>query len=199
MSTQAVIKERPILFSSEMVKAILEGRKSQSRRVIKPQPKGAWAAPGRTMCPYGQPGDKLWVRETWCLRATADHFEQGHKLFAKGDWLAGTYEFLRWDRVPMEVLYRATDDGRNWRPSIHMPRWASRITMVIRDIRVERVQDISEADAIAELGGRAAGIVNERGHFMELWDSINAKRGFGWDANPWVWVVVFEKEASNAN
>lgn len=139
------MKERPILFSGEMVRAILEGRKTQTRRVIKPQPDSArnsvFVKSGfetkhgyEIKCPYGQPGDRLWVRETWGL----------------------------WDTDPKDgperakIFYRATDENRRdlryqrWRPSIHMPRWASRINLEITNIRIERVQDITEEDAKAE-------------------------------------------------
>jgi len=157
--------DRPILFSAEMVRAILDGRKKQTRRVIKPQPTGAtsWlphieasgfypdkisAKPERLVCKYGKPGDQLWVRETWGAVWPAD------------------------EPVPLrqcEIEYRAdlppgctdrpgewpADEGNGpevpkWRPSIHMPRWASRITLRIAGIRVERLQDISEDDARAE-------------------------------------------------
>lgn len=180
------MKERPIIFSGEMVRAILEGRKTQTRRVVKPQP---W--PVETVdterhvivshpdklrvppCPYGQPGDRLWVRETWWHpRATEAHIDN--------------------------VAYRA--DGEmpchlvetNWRPSIHMPRWASRILLEVTDVRVERVQDISEADVQAEgCTGSPFGPMGDAVLFPRVWDSINAKRGHDWDTNPWVWVVSF--------
>lgn len=150
--------ERPILFSGPMVRAILDGRKTQTRRIVKPQPHeecgpievghyhptvidrhgdeqpgaeifGAYSLDGEwgAKCPHGQPGDRLWVREAFAL---ADDYEV--------------------DRVlnPGGVFYRAThspaDDTSRWRPSIHMPRWASRLTLEVTDVRVERVQDISE-------------------------------------------------------
>lgn len=183
------MKERPILFSGEMVRAILEGRKTMTRRVIKPQPAGEWAAPGKTACPYGQPGDRLWVRETWRKTNWTDEPN-------RGEW---------------RVFWRATEkeDSRNnglWRPSIHMPRWASRILLEVVSVRVERVQDISEEDARAEgvewqnerpcwvnYLDREDWSPTARDSFRTLWDSINAKRGYGWDANPWVWVVEFKK------
>ena len=177
---KAAVKERPILFSGAMVRAILEGRKTQTRRVVKPTSgphsiektictPGSLAAFIRHRCPYGQPGDRLWVREAW------------------------------WKRPDGSISYRADGNdfvagGRpRYSPSIHMPRWASRITLRLTDVRVERVQDISVSDCIAEGLGyptddRYAAVDN----FKPLWDSINAARGYGWDANPWVWVLVFE-------
>ena len=210
--------EKPILFNSEMVRAILEGRKTQTRRVIKPQPTDAdyWtvlhtvglrdsfypntikATPGRLACPYGQPGDLLWVRETW---ATARQFNSVRPSQLDTDCSL-------WYRAnKSSVRHLGARQGR-WRPSIHMPRWASRLTLEVTGVRVERVQDISEADAGAE------GVVPTEGQikvcqafaecrpdlpwvsphqqaFCELWDSINAWRGYGWDVNPWVWVVEF--------
>jgi hypothetical protein len=150
------MKERPILFSAPMVKAILEDRKTQTRRVLNPQPSGGVqyhpCAPhcaingngDRLLCKFGKHGDRLWVRET--------HFIN-HFLGSKCPEA---------ERDDVEIFYRATDDkfirssedteGLAWKPSIHMPRWASRITLEITGVRVERLQDISEADAIAEGG-----------------------------------------------
>jgi len=191
------MKERPILFSGPMVQAILGGRKTMTRRVIKfpyieIRDDGILASeyhdPGterpsglchKVTCPYGQPGDKLWVRETWM-----PFTEQGCPVGA--------------------TIYRATDhpepDGDSplrWNPPIFMPKSASRITLEITAVRVERVQDISEMDTYAE--GRS---LNETmdpvtrpgaAWFRALWDSLNAKRGYGWDANPWVWVLSFKR------
>ena len=183
---------KPILFSVDMVRALLAGRKTQTRRVVKDQdiPDEVYELiPGDMHpCPYGQPGDLLWVREAW-----SGCFDQGHIRVR--------------DRHPDIVWYWADGncpDG-DWekpRPSIHMPRWASRLTLRVTGIRVERVQDISQSDADAEgcPGFYSpmhpdAGVTDgqtPREEFAELWNSINAKRGFGWDANPWVWVIDFE-------
>lgn len=197
------MKERPIIFSGEMVRAILNGRKTQTRRVVKDQfrkiPHGVvsrrsddWVHTYSTefrlyldviKCPYGVPGDRLWVRETHIQYADgrciykADH----NDLDAAG--LGGMYG--------------------GWRPSIHMPRSASRLLLEVTDVRVERVQDISEEDAktegVASVGAcfrnySAPDMPFEfaRTSFFTLWDSINAERGYGWDANPWVWVVEFK-------
>jgi hypothetical protein len=191
------MKERPILFSGPMVRAILDGRKTQTRRVVKPQPdpnESAWYQPGPgifSMCPYGQSGDRLWVRETW-LHGTCPN---GHGIAAYIEsGLSGDADYR---------LHPAADETEvNWahkwrrRPSIHMPRWASRINLEITDVCVERVQDISEADACHEgapaIVGRNIGPVTYREGFRELWDSIYSKRGCGWDANPWCWCISFK-------
>jgi hypothetical protein len=180
-----------------MVKAILDGRKSQTRRVIKPQPEvddigRIWfhnrtrtegvadtrpgtVSHGLQYCPYGQPGDGLWVRETHALDVPGCEDQGGVSYRAdhqdpRGDGPAH----------PMK-----------WRPSIHMPRWASRTTLEVTDVRVERVMDISEGDAVAE-GVEFCSMCSARDMFEGLWDSINAARGFGWDVNPWVWCVTFK-------
>lgn len=202
------MREMPILFSGEMVRAILSGRKTQTRRVIKPQPEihqeygiisdyetFEWEWRGKIKedigcpadmikhCPYGQPGDLLWVRETWGFSA---------KLPAstKDEWAWLAYPELRGYRADNHV------DGYCWRPSIFMPRWASRITLKITNVRVERLQLISDKDAIAEgvSLSYSTGIAKEaKWHFERLWDTINAKRGYSWASNPWVWVIEFCK------
>lgn len=203
------MKERPILFSGPMVKAILDGRKTQTRRVVKH--KNDWYMEGgmswpefesyvyaedgiKVPCPYGQPGDRLWVRETWAPLAVS----------SKG------------------AYYRADIEEPKsgaWKPSIHMPRWASRITLEITGIRVERLQEIGRDDAFAE--GLSAitkdgklikyGITDRDGlpgnddygwhwskfevdarlAYRKLWESINGPGS--WDANPLVWVVEFRR------
>ena len=195
--------EHPILFNGRNVQAILEGRKTQTRRVIKNVPDNVfeirWCgdneyemthyyAGGRSQrghvgfvkCPYGQPGDQLWVRET---------FTPYRKGIAVGMYSGVSNN---------GILYRAdapTLENTNlkWRPSIHMPRWASRITLEVVSVRVERLQEITVKDAIAEGSpwGEGAG-ANPRVQFSNTWDAINAKRGFGWGMNPWVWVVEFK-------
>lgn len=179
------MKERPILFSAPMVRAILDGRKTMTRRVMKPQPEDCTYHHGSAVyrvekkCTYGVPGDLLWVRETWAsdvdgcpagLSYRADHLDP------RGDGPAN----------PMR-----------WRPSIFMPRWASRLKLRITNVSVERLREITEHDAMregvnAESVSTQPGIYSYRAPFAELWDSINAGRGFGWDANPWVWVIGFE-------
>ena len=166
-------KEHPILFSGEMVRAILNGRKTQTRRVVtqaKMQDATEdvigllWRA-GEIRCPYGTRGDSLWVRETFAIWG---QFQDGPAY-----------------------CYRADGDkaGIMWKPSIHMPRKASRIMLSVERIRVERLQNITEDDAAAE------GIERNSGpyilDFARLWDQINAKRGHTWSSDPWVWVVEF--------
>lgn len=178
-----------------MVRAILEGRKTQTRRVVKnpytPEIHQSDIAPRAFDCPYGQPGDRLWVRETWQIN---------HVLYDRGPIpKAYPVEFGE----PVDMLYRADGEfweqfeidegGSSWRPSIFMPRWASRLLLDVARIRVERAQDISEEDAIAE-GMQCAGIpaaLTNRAAFAHLWNQINIKHG--WESNPWVWVVEFPK------
>lgn len=180
-------QERPIIFSGAMVRAILDERKTQTRRVVRGHPHTM--EPLNIGCPYGVPGDRLWVRETW------GQTEQGD------EW--GYYRGKADARLP--VLFRADDptggdDDEYWRPSIHMPRWASRITLEVIGVRVERVQDISEDDARAE-GVTPTAPLGKTGHavgaeyaaaFAALWDSINGKRA-PWASNPWVWAVEFQR------
>lgn len=220
------MKERPILFSGEMVRAIIEGRKTQTRRVVKSphtQEAGAWSFdPERGLwesgiagdhgamghgewvrCPYGVPGDRLWVRET-----------------ARAEELPSGQDGVRYAADDAFIPINSQQSAESWLdmyhyagrtgslvPSIHMPRWASRITLEVTGVRIERLQDISEADARAEgvesqfVDGYGCWVNYElgdgtwcnsaRGSFCTLWDSINAKRGYGWDVNPWVWVVEF--------
>lgn len=168
------MKVTQILFTDAMVRAILDGRKTQTRRVVKPQPAGAWAAPGKTACPKGRPGDLLYVREAFCPRSNGS---------------------LKLEQI-QRPFYRATGDklppGWGWKPNIHMPRWASRLTLRITEVRVERLHDISEADKIAE-GGTA-----ER-PFGTVWKKINTKPGVRWEDNPWVWVIGFETIHQNVD
>lgn len=186
------MKERPILFSAPMVRALLDGKKTQTRRIIKPQPIDGHSLAAN--CPYGRPGDRLWVKETWRSAATLDDstpVEIGLKLFKAGHHLP---------HAPIE--YQADRSRRHWEPGslpqetgrarspIHMPRWASRLQLEIVAARVERLQDISEADAVAEgmqpTGGRPA--VES---YRELFEAINGAGA--WEANPWIWVVEFRK------
>ena len=191
--------DRPILFSAPMVQAILDGRKTQTRRVFKARNGGVWPnsndLPGMQQvlrtCPYGQPGHRLWVRETWMdLQGTGIEIVTGSReRYAYGaDTLRGSYG------DDQRKCY-----GLKWRPSIHMPRAASRITLEITSVRVERLQDISEADAQAEGVTDDGSLVTDldgkdRGGtiaaYATLWEVIN---GVGsWDDNPWVWVLQFK-------
>lgn len=213
------MSERPILFSGEMVRAILDGTKTQTRRLIKPQPEplsqhlpmpvgeirkwtraakkrghkiiDARAQVLRPRCPYGEgSGNRLWVRETW---QSDDHGRVAYKA-SEDTWPTHT---------------RVTDGSGwvnwRWRPSIHMPRLASRITLEVTGVRVERLQDIGEDDAKAESAECPAidlypencgcyaqpDDVTNRWHFHLLWDSINANCA-PWSSNPWVWVIEFK-------
>lgn len=226
--------ERPILFRAPMVRAILAGTKTQTRRVVK-LPEGAqqvayWAPPGGRSregwadpgvnywtergnhldaCPYGQPGDRLWVRESHLLDPPIDGTWP-----SVGDTFAAVADIPERYRNPSYVLYRAdeklTGDWR-WRPSIHMPRWASRILLEVTDVRVTRLQDISEAGAraegaepirCAEFAPADRDLLDlplldpatpHRNGFASLWDSINGAGA--WEANPWVWAVSFRRMA----
>lgn len=198
------MKERPIIFSAPMVQAILEGRKTQTRRIVKPDIanflEDGWGPsermyetrdgdiiPAASLCPYGKPGDRLWVRETW----------------QPGARDIGMPEYAY--RADGEVWY----DGR-WRASIHMPRVASRILLEITDIRVERLHEITEEDAIREcaeygyidIEGKLAmpdeeterllgGCGSYRQGFIHLWQSIHGPESLS--ENPWVWVIAFKK------
>ena len=214
-------KERPILFSAPMVRAILDGQKTQTRRVMSPQPEftssGIWCGYKKNMLHYanvnhlknGAPidfapyrtGDRLWVRETWqyynwtedgepFIRYSAD--EEVRLCSVNSDeW--GERVFDIWCDLSVDENYRIDGAARDrkWRPSIFMPQWASRIGLLVKDIRVEQLRDISKEDAIAEgvceLTQDTASM-----SFASLWDSINGTRkGCSWDDNPWVWVVEF--------
>jgi hypothetical protein len=142
-----------------------------------------------TYSPYGQPGDRLWVRETWSYITKAENENFTHR---------------RSDGCPVEMLYRADaqtegwDRDVPWSPSIHMPRWASRITLEIVQLRVERLQDISLEDVEAE--GLTAFDASRRNgdcfEFIETWNEIYARLGFPWESNPWVWVLEFKRVES---
>ena len=234
------MKDHPMIFNGEMVRAILEGRKTQTRRLIKigkewgdtaeefsiikineldssvdphwivfhnEYPEEGGSVPFK--CPFGKIGDRLWVRETWADVNT----DNGPALMFKD----GSFHFCVDDAYPVEYsrypncnftmwcgdLARG-EDGHAWRPSIHMPRWASRITLEITDVRYERLQDISEEDAIAEgiVGGylengtsgfgsneNMPDIYKAKWKFKSLWNSIYKN----WDANPFVWAITFKR------
>lgn len=190
---------KPILFSGEMVRAILDGRKTQTRRVVKPQPTehvtgGTYNWKGSLpfvnlpidaildSCPYGQPGDQIWVRETFNYHGTT----RGPRVTYRSD---GTEQFFK--DAPDGPWWLADDN--DWRPSIFMPRWASRITLEITGVRVERVQDISPDDCRAEGEPGKNNDIGVRYGFGQLWNRINEKRGFGWDVNPWCWCISFKR------
>lgn len=204
----------PMMFTGPMVRAVLERRKTKTRRVVKPQPpagceytingaqthacchtsgpidaRSLWVPPvatssdHRVRCPYGGPGDRLWVRETfaWC----------NHEGLQPAD------------EVLTHVLFRADGEARDvdslrWTPSIHMPRQISRISLAVTSVAVERLQAITEEDARAEgaparlHAGDTDGFLQHRHGFMSLWQNINGRRpGCAWADNPWVWVIGF--------
>ena len=191
-------RERPILFKGEMVRKILSGEKTQTRRVVKRQPivgiePCGWSGTGWGLtrpdggcscrpvsCPYGSPGDRLWVRETWSPRTDVDPAKK----------LTKAQRYVRY-RADADDLANEWHSYDGWKPSIHMPRWASRITLEITGVRVERLQEISEEDARAEGVGQRFTRMTWRGGFAFLWDQINGKRA-PWASNPWVWVIEFK-------
>jgi len=230
------MKWRPILFSGEMVRAILDGRKTETRRVIVPQPRRILAhderlteamvihvpdgwewgdgyacgehfppAVGGPPCPYGAPDDGLWVREKTLMERHAWMNVDGGW---EGCW-GGPGSCVEYCADGAQPHHMDPDVlGSPWmgrRPSIHMPKWTCRLFLRVLEVRVERVQDITEEGGRAEnCVARGPGLCTEdpdaymgcrsaRTAFRRLWDSINAKRGYGWDANPWVWVVRFER------
>lgn len=192
------MKEHPILFSTSMVKAILSGQKTMTRRVIKNSlisPKfisGDWIETGNDdtrhfylKCPYGKIDDLLWVRETFCILPE----EPVRILFKEKD--QRLFDLTK-SNSKKPHLYQ-------WKPSIHMFKKYARIWLKIKDIRVERLQDITEEDAMDE-GITLPKFFDPQEEqpepsllFRGLWDSINKERGYGWDTNPWVWVIEYEK------
>jgi hypothetical protein len=197
--------ERPIIFNAAMVRALLDGRKTMTRRIVKPQPPDnyqmfshldldGWRYGGCDYkdgiverCPYGQPGDRLWVREAWAAEIHMDHLPPRDIPELSKIWLLSIDEHEA-DHDP--------EAGR-WRPGMFMPRWASRILLEITNVRVERVQEISESDSIAEgchVGVGAGNWRNARHRFEDLWDSINgSKPGCSWSSNPWTWCISFKR------
>jgi len=207
-------KERPIIFRGDGVLGILEDRKTNSRRVIKPQPNnddlvgfsffsGNKAVEFRNYqagysrivkCPYAT-GMKLWVRETWApMCRVADPFCVCDEEAAKKNHYI-EYKADTGNPLPGDWPEKSRDDEEcpKWRSPIFMPRWASRITLEIVNVRVERIQSISEADAFAEGISGGDWLGDPVGEFAKLWNSINGKRGFGWDLNPYVWVLEFKR------
>ncbi|ARN49386.1 hypothetical protein [Pseudomonas aeruginosa] len=199
------MKERPILFTGPMVRAILEGRKTVTRRVVSPQPDflGSMVDPNtpfktldaglhaRITCPYGEPGDRLWVREAWAADAQVD-------AIAPSDLSQGEPIWYPADLSVRQTGCSMISKGRV-RPSIHMPRWACRILLEITAVRVERLQDITRS------GIRAEGLQcppelcsddvspNYRDWYPAAWRELWESTGGDWDANPWVWVVEFKR------
>jgi hypothetical protein len=211
------MKEFPILFKAEMVRAILGNRKFQTRRIVKwkkpdaglnmqfsglqsgfyctDAPASGWVLRSRdgggcwndrterTYCPYGVVGDKLWVRETWAY--APDGYVYRADYLDGGD-AQGVVDFRTGNVIPLI-----------WKPSIFMPRAASRIQLEVLNVRVERVHSISELDALAEgVTPAIAGVMEGWEHrfaYRDLWNKINSKSGVDWDTNPWTWVIEFKR------
>lgn len=199
------MRERPILFSAPMVRALLDGRKTQTRRVVRAAEGctvGVYSQDGRGVvevvnveedgdpadlppiaCPYGVPGDRLWVRETFSIKC-------GHEASEH----AGCVLYYADEGERYKAVLNASPPKK---PSIFMPRWASRITLEVTKVRVQRLKEITGEDALAE------GVVEQnsevdpgafaRVRFGFLWDSLNAKRGYSWESNPWVWAITFRR------
>lgn len=218
------MKERPILFSAPMVRAILAGRKTMTRRILKPQPAwdpvgqpsidplptpgefglfinegryAGWCDTPRWKCPYGAPGDRLWVRETWREVSRTGYTGQEGSIEMDADWLEYRADFPNLAERPK----RSSKTGLlpvRWRPAIHMPRRASRILLEVESIRVERLQYISPADVEAEGLDRSArwtrdglGRLARLKDWKALWSCLHGPDS--WDANPWVWVITFRR------
>ncbi|WP_370602552.1 hypothetical protein [Citrobacter cronae] len=249
------MKERGMIFNREMVRSIIDGRKTQTRRIMAIQPEHSelglrrvidskngrdngkyfWSQSGACGlkmrskmfgCPYGEVGDRIWVRETWsdvnlegspavAYRADDEVYDlmEDESLLDEGgsfnyqDPRVCKYQFAAWHSDLISGI-----EG-NWRPSIHMPRWASRITLDITDVRVERLNGISETDAEAEgidmealfdsqdcydciADHNMTGRPTAKGAFKYLWESIYGEEG--WKSNPWVWVIEFKRVEGGA-
>ncbi|EDR3236073.1 hypothetical protein FB39_004406 [Salmonella enterica subsp. diarizonae] len=217
------MKERGMIFNSEMVRAILEGRKTQTRRIMKVQPGtpefglrliiesskanengmyfwsqddacGIKARSKPFLFPYGEVGDRIWVRETFRVHSRAtDVATLVYRASVRNSWTEQTH------RVPVAVCNKPVTPEK-WTPSIHMPRWASRILLEITDVRVERLRDLSEEDAKSEgIIPSAGGVLpgwEYRINFRDLWMDIYGTDN--WEANPWVWVIEFKRVEGGA-
>lgn len=219
------MKERPILFSAPMVRVVLKGSKTQTRRVwklprdcswyaghggeaagmVQDDDGPAWWHVSEQRCPYGQPGDRLWVREAWRVGRKHDGTKPSDLLprSMTVEYEAGGYACNSpWSAGEWHSSDCAPREHPEWvgklRPPIHMPRWASRITLEITGVRVERLQDISQEDALAEGCAGGHGSIPGYGYnatpceqYRALWESLHGPGA--WDANPWVWVVQFRR------
>ncbi|PEN24384.1 hypothetical protein F0332_016115 [Klebsiella grimontii] len=237
------MKEHGMIFNGEMARAILDGRKTQTRRIIKNQRQGeSWSVQSAKnplvlkhthdwwlanatkpysalICPFGAVGDRIWVRETWATLGNEDGcYVDWEDNLCKGDERSAARiyrasceqrpgDYGLWS-IPDDAYWKPhTKDHKfegAWRPSIHMPRWASRITLEITCVRVERLNAISEHDAQAEGVAKLRGgfwqhyqpgwtqhQLSARGSFVTLWKSIYGEES--WNSNPWVWVIEFKR------
>ncbi|EDA9089321.1 TPA: hypothetical protein ACJFYZ_003818 [Salmonella enterica subsp. enterica] len=198
------MKERGMIFNAEMVRAILDGRKTQTRRPVKfplidknmgcelagNELAGELAADNYWNSPYGKPGDRIWGRETFRVHSRAtDVATLVYRASVRNSWTEQTH------RVPVAVCNKPATPEK-WTPSIHMPRWASRILLEITDVRVERLNSITESDAEAEgVTDTGFGDLLVDG-FRCLWKSIYGDDS--WQANPWVWVIEFKRVEGGA-
>lgn len=197
------MNERGMIFNAEMVRAILDGRKTQTRRPVKfplidknmgcelagNELAGELAGHNYWNSPYGKPGDRIWVRETFRVHSRAtDVATLVYRASVRNSWTEQTH------RVPIAVCDKPATPEK-WTPSIHMPRWASRILLEITDVRVERLRDLSEEDAKSEgITPPAGGVLpgwEYRINFRDLWMDIYGTDS--WEANPWVWVIEFKR------
>ncbi|EJP6250298.1 hypothetical protein NR868_001660 [Salmonella enterica] len=197
------MNERGMIFNAEMVRAILDGRKTQTRRPVKfplidknmgcelagNELAGELAAHNYWNSPYGKPGDRIWVRETFRVHSRAtDVATLVYRASVRNSWTEQTH------RVPIAVCDKPATPEK-WTPSIHMPRWASRILLEITGVRVERLRDLSEEDAKSEgITPPAGGVLpgwEYRINFRDLWMDIYGTDS--WEANPWVWVIEFKR------
>lgn len=211
--------DKPILFSGPMVRAILEGRKTQTRRVLKPQPtagefQGVLTDTNEALFGHTDitrhcqairvpcaAGDRLWVREAWRTSPAYDDLKPSWISGDKGIFYEADGFWKSWEGGETGLI-----SGGRKRPSIFMPRWASRLTLIVADVRAQRLQDVNYDDLLAEgiqsteiyIRREKACVENNsecgsvsRASFQELWDSLNATRGYAWADNPWVWAVTF--------
>lgn len=211
------MKERGMIFNGEMVRAILDGRKTQTRRPVKfpahdknlgcelagNELAGELSAGNYLNSAFGKPGDRIWVREAFRVHSRAtDVATLVYKASERNSWTEQTH------RVPVAVCNKPATPEK-WTPSLHMPRWASRLLLEITDVRVERLNAISERDAQAEGVGKLRGgfwqhyqpgwtqhQLSARGSFVTLWKSIYGEES--WNSNPWVWVIEFKRVEGGA-